>query len=193
MRRAGVVVVVVAVVVGVVLALTLTGGESLPIEQRVLRDGEFAGFVAPAHVSVVRDVGSFLRDVPPSQATADARRLRRAGFVAAIIEHLRSTVRPVDRDAISTVVQFRRVDSARAEVTHAVAGEGAHLTAFAVPGIPGARGLARSRGYGRGLDVAFVNGRFFYLVGCAFDARGKRPPTRSQLISAAQLLYHRVR
>ncbi|MGZ6693619.1 MAG: hypothetical protein ACXVHQ_40290 [Solirubrobacteraceae bacterium] len=191
MRRAGVVVVV-AVVVGVVLALTLTGGGSLAIEQRVLRDGEFAGFVAPAHVSVARDVGAFLRGVPASQATADVRRLRRAGFVAAITEHLRSTVTPVDRDAISTVVQFRRVDSARAEVTHALAGEGAHLTAFAAPAIPGAKGLARSRGYGRSLDIAFANGRFFYLVGCAFDARSKRPPTRSQLIAAAQLLYRRV-
>ncbi|MGZ6693435.1 MAG: hypothetical protein ACXVHQ_39325 [Solirubrobacteraceae bacterium] len=192
MRRAGVVVVVVAVVAGVVLALTLTGGGSLPIEQRVLRDGEFAGFVAPAHVSVVRDVGSFLRGVPASQAPADVRRLRRAGFVAAINEHLRSTVTPVDRDAISTVFQFRRVDSARAEVTHALAGGGAQRTAFAVPGIPGARGLALSRGYGRGLNIAFANGRFFYLVGCAFDARSKRPPTRSQLTSAAQLLYRRV-
>jgi hypothetical protein len=117
-----------------------------------------------------------LRDVPPSQAVADAQRLRSEGFVAAITEHLRGTVRPVDRDAISTIVQFRRADSARAEVMHAVNRDRTDLTAFAVSGIPGARGLTRSRGYGRSLDVVFVNGRFFYLVGCAFDARAKRPP-----------------
>jgi hypothetical protein len=92
-------------------------------------------------------------------------------------------VEPVDREAISIVVEFRRVDSARAEITHAVAGRGGRFTAFAVPGI-GAKGFALSRGRGRGLDIAFANGRFFYLVGCAYDAHAKRPPTRRQLIAA---------
>lgn len=64
-------------------------------------------------------------------------------------------------------------------------------SAFAVAGIPGARGFGFNGSQGPNANVAFAVGPDYYLVG--FQAHANGGPTRAQLIAAAQSLYRRVR
>jgi hypothetical protein len=154
----------------------------------VLRANDLAGFVPRSYSPPATSPRSWVAEYPPPQRAPEAARLEASGFVAGITEKLAPT--SGGGEAISVVEQFRSAEAAIGEVAAQVKqartrGE----TAFAVTGIPGARGW----GFDKPPDanVAFAVGPYYYLVG--FGSSGVGAPTHAQLITAAQRLYGRVR
>jgi hypothetical protein len=163
-------------------------GASPALSDRLLRAGELAGFT-PEKPSIVKSADAWADKCPPG----DAKRLRSIGFIAGASEHLRSKLK--GRDAISLVSQFRTRSGAQTDVVYNIA---VHLrcstatfTAFAVPEIPGAHGIAAKQPDGMGYDVVFTDGVYSYDIG-AFTADPKGPPTASDVAVAARKLYRRV-
>jgi hypothetical protein len=152
----------------------------------VLVAGDLPGFVPQGYRAPSTSAQSEVAEYPPAQRASEAARLKALGFIAGISERLAPAQGGVvNEEAISLVEQFRSAHGANGEVAaelkQALArGE----TAFAVPGIPGARGFGSSRD----ANVAFSVGAYYYLVG--FESG---TATRAQLIAAAQSLYRRVR
>src|SRR6202035_1367116 len=150
----------------------------------VLLAGDLPGFVPKGYRAPSTSAQSWVAEYPPEQRAPEAARLNALGFIAGITEQLAPAHGGVG-EAISNVEQFRSAHGANgdvaAQVKQALArGE----SAFAVAGIPGARGFGSSRD----ANVAFPVGAYYYLVG--FESG---TATRAQLIAAAQSLYHRVR
>jgi hypothetical protein len=156
----------------------------------VLLAGDLPGFVPQGYRPPSTSAQSEVAEFPPEQRASEAARLEALGFIAGIGERLAPAQGPgATGEAISLVEQFRSAHGASGEVAaelkQALArGE----SAFAVPGIPGARGFGSSTASPPDANVAFPVGAYYYLVG--FGSSG---PTRSQLITAAQRLYRRVR
>jgi hypothetical protein len=154
----------------------------------VLRAGDLAGFVPRGYRPPSTSAQSWVAEFPPEQRASEAARLKAAGFVAGIGEQLAPAQGGANREAISVVEQFRSAHGANGEVAAELKQALAHgQVAFAVTGIPGARGF----GSGTDANVAFSVGPYYYLVG--FSSGGAGTPTRSQLITAAESLYRRVR
>jgi hypothetical protein len=146
--------------------------------------GDLSGFVPQRYRAPSTSAQSWVAEYPPEQRAPEAARLKALGFIAGITEQL-APAHGGAGEAISTVEQFRSAHGANGDiatqVTQALArGE----SAFAVAGIPGARGFGSSTD----ADVAFAVGAYYYLVG--FESA---TATRTQLIAAAQSLYRRVR
>jgi prepilin-type processing-associated H-X9-DG protein len=57
-----------------------------------------------------------------------------------------------------------------------------------VSGIPGARGF----GEPGSANVAFADGRFFYLVGAAYPPGSAAAPSRGEVVAAAKHLFTRL-
>ena len=156
----------------------------------VLLAGDLPGFVPQSYRPPSTSAQSEVAEFPPERRASEAARLKALGFVAGISEQLGPAQGiGATGEAISLVVQFRSAHGADGEVAaqlkQALArGE----SAFAVPGIPGARGFGSSTASPPDANVAFPIGAYYYLVGF-----GSSAPTRSQLITAAQRLYRRVR
>jgi hypothetical protein len=156
----------------------------------VLVTGDLPGFVPRGFLAPSTSAQSAVAEYPPAQRASEAARLKALGFIAGISERLAPAQGPgATGEAISLVEQFRSAHGANGEVAaelkQALArGE----TAFAVAGIPGARGFGSSTASPPDANVAFPLGAYYYLVGF-----GSSAPTRSQLITAAQRLYRRVR
>jgi hypothetical protein len=156
----------------------------------VLLAGDLPGFVPQGYRAPSTSAQSWVAEFPPELRASEAARLRALGFIAGISERLAPAHGGrANEEAISNVEQFRAARGANGEVAaqlkQALArGE----TAFAVPGIPGARGFGSSTSSPPDANVVFAVGPYSYVVG--FGASG---PTRSQLITAAQRLYRRVR
>jgi hypothetical protein len=156
----------------------------------VLLAGDLPGFVPQGYRAPSTSAQSEVAEYPPEQRAPEAARLKALGFIAGISERLAPAQRGgATGEAISLVEQFRSAHGANGEVAaqlkQALArGE----TAFAVPGIPGARGFGSSTASPPDANVALPVGAYYYLVGF-----GSSAPTRSQLIVAAQRLYRRVR
>jgi hypothetical protein len=152
--------------------------------------GDLPGFVPRGFLAPSTSAQSEVAESPPERRASEAARLKALGFIAGISERLMpETPISVNEEAISLVEQFRSAHGANGEVAaqlkQALArGE----TAFAVPGIPGARGFGSSTASPPDANVAFPVGAYYYLVGF-----GSSAPTRSQLITAVQRLYRRVR
>lgn len=160
------------------------------VRGRVLVANEMKGFVPHGRRALGINAASWavVDQVPPGQRAALTGMLERLGFVAGLREDL---IGPNHLVGLSTVEQFRSVAAARAELRAelalAVAGP---APAFAVSGIPGARGFGAA---GSGFNVAFADGRYFYLVGAESPPPGvPGGPTRASVIAAAQHLYGRV-
>jgi hypothetical protein len=157
---------------------------------RVLLAGDLPGFVPQAYRAPSTSAQSEVAEFPPERRASEAARLKALGFIAGISEQLAPAQGSLTTgEAISLVVEFRSAHGASGEVAaelkQALArGE----TAFAVPGIPGARGFGSSTASPPDANVAFPVGAYYYLIGF-----GSSAPTRSQLITAAQRLYRRVR
>jgi hypothetical protein len=145
------------------------------------------GFTAQGDPSVSLNVAVFLQQVqtPPDQIASETARLERIGFVTAASQNLNSA----QGAGISLVEQFRAPAGARSEFVHSVATftAGPGRMKFPVPGIPGAAGFGGS-GPGQGVNVAFADGDYYYLVGEEPNARANR----AAVIASAQKLYHRV-
>ncbi len=156
----------------------------------VLVAGDLPDFVPRGFLAPSTSAQSEVAELPPERRASEAARLKALGFIAGISERLvPGTPTRVNEEAISLVEQFRSAHGADGEVAarleQALArGE----TAFAVLGIPGARGFGSSTASPPDANVAFPVGAYYYLVGFASSAA-----TRSQLITAAQTLYRRVR
>jgi hypothetical protein len=186
---------VLAAVVLVSLAPASAAPAPLTLRERMLKAGEFPGFVPapPEQTLVVTSAVDWAKGAV-GDAAAEVKRLRAIGFVSAAMEHLRAT-HLAGRDAISVVQRFRTAAGAQADVTHTLRtyakDAGIPVTQFAVPGIPGARGFVAKRTDGVGYDVVFADGSYSYDVG-AFTPDPKGRPTRAEVAAAATRLYHRV-
>ena len=161
------------------------------VRGRVLLAGELAGMQPQGTPAVAGDPSSWLavESVAPSHRAAEAARLERLGFVAAVREPL-SGENGGQQAGISLVEQFRTASAARAELAveyRQNATSGGQLTPFPVPGIPGARGFELSGQGGSGSNVVFTKGPYLYVVGEAAEA-----PSRAAVLAAAQHLYARV-
>jgi hypothetical protein len=110
--------------------------------------------------------------------------------VAGAIEHLMSRA---GAEGLSVAVRFRSSKAARAEVAFAATPQpGAKLTDYTVPGVLGARGFDASSARSSGRNIAFAIGSHYYLVGVGWPTDLRHPPSRAQLVTAAQRLYKRV-
>jgi hypothetical protein len=152
--------------------------------------GDLAGFVPQGYRAPSTSAQSAVAEFPPERRASEAARLKALGFIAGIIEQLGPAQGSgATGEAISLVEQFRSAHGANGEVAAVLKQALAQgESAFAVPGIPGARGFGSSTASPPDANVAFPVGAYYYLVGF-----GSSAPTRSQLITAAQRLYHRVR
>jgi hypothetical protein len=161
----------------------------------VLRGGELQGFVPRGHPTVSTGVHSWVAKEPPELRASEAAGLEALGFVAGLGELLAPTPSSgATGEAISLVEQFRTAHGASGEVADQLKRAlAAGAEAFAVAGIPGARGFGSSTNAGSGpnANVAFAVGRYYYIV--AFGGGSTGAPTRAQLTAAAQRLYGRVR
>lgn len=182
-----------ATALGTALAASAHGAVSakrLPLEERVIRTGDFTGFTAPARPQLFDTAAAWSTGFP--HPAAEMKRLQKLGFVGAAFEHL--TPKLAQRDAVSVVIQFRTSAAARTNMTYSIATDatgGTKVTRFAVRGIPGASGLYAHRSDGAGYDVVFVDGPFFYDVG-GYTPDPRQPPTAAQVAAAATKLYRRV-
>jgi hypothetical protein len=146
--------------------------------------GDLRGFVPQGYRAPSTSAQSWVAEFPPALRAAEAARLKALGFVAGITEQLAPAQGGATGEAISIVERFRSAHGANgaiaAQLKQALLrGE----SAFAVAGIPGARGFGSSRD----ANIAFPVGAYYYLVG--FESG---TATRAQLTAAAQSLYRRV-
>jgi hypothetical protein len=199
MRRSLSVAVVAGLLVGTGVALA--SARPLPLRDRLIKQGDFAGFRSESTTHSFTTAKAWVAGgphVPAAQASAEIARLHREGFVAVVTEFLdRGSER---QSGLSWVMQLGSAASARAELnvdltenkTQTTA-HGGSFSAFAVPAIPGAQGYRVSGGGSVGENIFFADGPFLYLVGQGFSSADKNPPTRAGLITAATTLYQRVR
>jgi hypothetical protein len=155
----------------------------------VLVAGDLPGFTPQGYRPPSTSVQSWVAEYPPPQKAPEEASLKALGFVAGVTEQLgpaKGSAAP--GEAISLVEQFRSARGAygqvAAQLKQALArGE----TAFAVAGVPGARGWG-SASSPPDANIAFPVGAYFYLIGFS-----SRTATHAQLTAAAGRLYRRAR
>jgi hypothetical protein len=188
----------VAVVGGLIVVVTGVACASprpLPLRDRLIKQGELAGFRPQSEARAYRTAEAWVGSGPhPSgeQMSAIAR-LQREGFVAALSELL-------DRETAggggeSWVVQLGSAASARAELKvdlDKAKRDEPSFSAFSVPAIPSARGFRVFVNGEVGENIFFADGPFLYLVGQGGPSGDKTLPTRAGLIKAVTTLYRRV-
>ena len=150
-------------------------GRPLPLAGRVLRPGEFPGFVPKQQPSALTDVAAWNK-VAPSGGVDVRARLTREGFIAGVREDLTWT-KGTDRGALSAAVRLGSPKAARAEIAAQLRDFRAEIghrgvltyTAFTVPGIPGAHGFTKTAKDGAGHNIIWADGPFTYHVALAGD------------------------
>lgn len=205
-------------IIACIAALTVLGtagstvSAPLPLEARLLQQGEFARvsvlpepqrFGAAARwVRAERGFSSRVRDLQIA-------RLEQEGFVAALRAERRAwhgvnVVHPFKPywAGSSAVLQFESASSATAEAlamlrdAKIVPPDAIPTARFAVPGIPGALGFSRYLGNGEEDTLVFADGRFLYAIsfGSFTGARAATvpPSPRARMLAAAHALYQRV-
>jgi hypothetical protein len=181
-------------------ARSTTSGSTPPVSSvigaRTVAAGEFAGFT-PSQPVVVTTPQAWVAfdEYRSSQRSATLARLRRLGFVAAAREDLTwakpSASGGTATGGLSTVEQFASSVGARSDLAAELPGLGPGKP-FAVPGVPGAHGVAGSGGGEVGDNVLFAVGSYVYLVGAGWPAGSDPAPTRASLIGSVQHLYRRA-
>ncbi len=190
------------------LAGATAGG--LTLSQRVLQKDELSGFTPQPNPKILT-LRAFVKEAAPSyvQITAKSahQRLAAAGFRAAVISQLASSRRS-DLIVASTVIQLGSARQAETTLQWASTDGlrpcphvcNVSVEPFPVGGIPGAKGVRRSRaenasGAGpkapfEAYDIEFADGAFLYDV----FAVAPRPGSfkRNELIAAVTKLYERV-
>ena len=174
-------------------------GEPLLLEERVVQAGELIGFEPTGLPRIVRsaEVWASSERLPSKQHAREVARLRRLGFVGGIVQFFNRAGRA--SQAISIAMQLGSAEAARAELAswyrnQKASGPDQRFVPFAVPSIPGARGVdLHSPGLGGGHNIGFADGPFFYLVGAAYQGSEPRSRIRAEVIAAAAALYARVR
>jgi hypothetical protein len=196
MRRSLLVAVVAGLLVGTGVAVA--SPEPLPLRDRLIKRGEFAGLRPESRTHAFRTAKAWVVNGPhpaPAQMSGEIARLHREGFVAVLSEFLdRGSARG---SGLSWVMQLGSAASARAELKVDVAENkaqnkagGGSFSAFAVPAIPRARGYRVSGGGAVGENIFFADGPFLYLVGQG--AKNTPLVGVDVLIRAATTLYGRV-
>jgi hypothetical protein len=165
------------------------------LEQRVVGEGELRGFKALGEPVAAANAAAWAQaGLPGDQAQAEAARLRSAGFVAGVAQPLvAANLRGAE--GVSTVVQYRSAERARAEVTYVVrtAEEaGGSFKEFKVPGIADAHGYTTGTDGAKSHDVVFAAGPYVYVLGVAFPEKLDNPPRPSQIAAAARKQFERV-
>lgn len=158
---------------------------------RVLTNNELKGFTgSPGGVD--HSARTLLGAEQDPYYNADYARLKRLGVIRGVRENLSAGA----TSGLSEVVQFHSVKAASAELVAEIAedklGAGGPYKAFVVPGIPGARGFTLIQGGQGGINIAFVKGPYYYLVGQELAPSESTNATIASLTAAAQHLYHRV-
>jgi hypothetical protein len=192
----------VAVVAGVLAGtgVALAAPKPLPLRDRLIEQGEFAGFRPESKTHAFSTAKAWVGKGPhPTavQTSAEIARLHREGFVAVLTEFLDRG--SVQGNGLSWVMQLGSAASARAEMkmdlaeskTQATA-SGGSLSVFSVPAVPGSHGYRESGGGSGAENIFFADGPFLYLVGQGWSSADKNPPTRAGLIAAVTKLYTRV-
>jgi hypothetical protein len=174
-------------------------GEPRLLAERVVQAGELIGFEPDGLPQIVRsaEVWAGSDTLPRKQLAREVARLRRLGFVGAVVQFFNRS--GGERQAISVAMQVGSAEAARAELLDwygnqkASTAPGERFVPFAVPGVPGARGVDRyTPGRGGGHNIAFSDGPFFYVVGAAYEGTAPRSRIRAEVIAAAAALYARV-
>jgi hypothetical protein len=170
-------------------ARTTSSAPPPAIARRLLDASEIpAGFSPAGQPSVSTTIQQLLAqyETPSPQVASETARYKRLGFVAAASQQLNGA----GGGGVSVVEQFSSPAGARSELANSLAtfdgGPGSRVN-FAVPGVPHSGGWA-GEGSDSGINVAFVAGDYYYLVGEEANAAANR----AGVIAAAQKLYHRV-
>jgi hypothetical protein len=167
------------------------GSPSAGILARVLTNNELKGFTGSPE-GVDTSAGTWLAGEQDPNVNADQARLTRLGFIRGVREDLSTGATP----GLSAVEEFHSAKAANAELAAEIAenkaGAGGPFKAFAVPGIPDARGYTLIQGSQGGINIAFVKGPYDYLVGQELAPSESVNAAIASLTAAAQHLYHRV-
>jgi len=191
---------IVAFVACATIGVALAAPKPLPLSARVIQAGEFPGFVAfmpPKLFKTAKQwVGPVGKGLTRAQASVQITRLRAEGFVGVASRQLGTPVQE-PWGGISWAMQLRSAAAATAELDAEVrdlqnAKPPPTYAAFAVSGIPAARGFHLGGPSGAGDNVQFADGPFVYLVGDGWTGNPKNRPTKANLIAAATRLYKRV-
>jgi hypothetical protein len=164
---------------------------SAGILARVLTNNELKGFTGSPE-GIDTSARTWLAGEQAPDVNADYARLTRLGFIRGVREDLSAGATP----GLSEVEQFHSAKAASAELAAEIAkdktGAGGPYKAFAVPGIPGARGYTLIQGGQGGINIAFVKGPYYYLVGQELAPSESINAAIASVTAAAQHLYHRV-
>lgn len=168
------------------------------LSAHVLTASDLRGFSQRGPLSESTNAAGWVKESEPESPAAARTRhmasLQRLGFTAGVRERLEPTGGG-PAEGISMAERFASPSGAGAELSDQIAQLKAQggFSSFAVPAIPGARGLATTPGGPfTGFNVAFAKGAYYYLVGVGFPAGTSPAPTRQGLIAAARRLYERV-
>jgi hypothetical protein len=164
--------------------------ELLHLRGRLLRTDELSGFSPVGRRLFGTETAGWLAaiEAPLGKRAREAERLNRLGFRGGLEERLRPTTGGA-AEGISVVGEFPSDEAARSELAaQAQIAKTEGATEFPVSGVPGARGF----GEPGNINVAFVDGRYYYLVGAGFPPGSSAAPSRSALITAAKRLFARL-
>ena len=175
-------------VAAVCLALPIAGASASPVllTARLVKAGQLAGMKPNTKAVIIRSASGWSRG-----DTAETKALKRLGFVAGVSVAL-VTPNNSNRYGLSYVIQLSSAANARAELKSEYSSDGP-WTHFAVPGIPGAVGFERLNATQGARNVTFALGPYAYLVAAAWLDGAHNSVSRSAVISAAKLVYQRVR
>jgi hypothetical protein len=161
------------------------GAKALPLTQRVLTAGEFAGMRPNAPPGVVTGAAAWA-----AGNGSQLKQLRNLDFVDGVAENL-VTPGNANRFGLSMVMQFKTAAAAANELKIASTTNGPWKY-FTVTGIPGARGFGGTSSGGGGVNVGFTVGPYYYLEGAGWQSGSSNAVSSKATIAAAQLIYHRV-
>lgn len=137
--------------------------------------------------------------VPGTPGEADAARLERLGFVAAVLEEL-STSSTTVAEVDAQVEQFHSASAATSELDYRFAqargtglSPGYTFGRFPVSGVPGAIGYAIKQPASSSDAVAFASGPYFYLMQSLIPSTSPNAVTPRQLSAEAAAWYQHLR
>ncbi len=170
------------------LALAAPAAAASPssLTTRVLKAGQLPDMRPDVKPTIVRTAAAWA-DGNASKATE----LKHWGFVGGVAEAM-STPGNSNRYGLSLVIQLSSAVNARAAMK-AEYGSNGPWTHFAVAGIPGAVGFERLTRTEGGRNVTFAVGAYTYLVAVGWLGGASNSVSQTALVTAAKLLYSRVR
>jgi hypothetical protein len=160
----------------------------------LLKEGDLRGFVPEANPTLGTNARSWVEaeGLPPSERSRAVARLERLGFITGVRTRLLSTAGR-GAEGISVVERFKSASGATEEVASEASTAGAHGAAvLPLATIPGAKGFGNASGESIGINVAFPNGPYYYLVGVGYPKGTPNAPSIVALTAAAKRLYARV-